>query len=68
MTDTGASVMALAPIQQTNVSQLGEEEMQAVVMNVRDNVGQDQMQDYLEYLRLNHKITYHDSVLKQLAH
>ena len=68
MTDTGASVMALAPIQQTNVSQLGEEEMQAVAMNVRDNVGQDQMQDYLEYLRLNHKITYHDNALQQLVH
>lgn len=68
MTDTGASVMALAPIQQTSVSQLSEAETQAVAVNVRDNVGQDQMQDYLDYLRLNYDVVQHDAVLQQLTH
>lgn len=59
-TEAGASVMALAPMQQIHVSQLSDAETQAVATNIRDNVGQDQMQDYLEYLRLNYNIKYHD--------
>lgn len=51
-TEVGATVLVANHIQSQPQSQLSDIEKQQTAMIVRDNLGQDQLEDYLEYLRV----------------
>lgn len=50
-TAEGASVLVGKPIQSIATAQISESERLSASKIIRDNVGQDQLQDYLHYLR-----------------
>ncbi|STZ08981.1 Peptidyl-prolyl cis-trans isomerase D [Moraxella caprae] len=50
-TDAGASVMVGDKAQSTATAQISDAERLSASQIIRDNVGQDQLQDYLHYLR-----------------
>ncbi len=55
-TDTGASILVGSPITSTAQSQLSPLERQQASMLMRNNVGQDQLMDYLRYLQDSKKV------------
>ena len=50
-TETGASILVGSPVTNTAESQLSPLERQQASMLMRNNVGQDQLMDYLRYLQ-----------------
>lgn len=64
-TDEGASVLVGSPITSSSQPQLGQAERMATAKIIRDNVGQDQLGDYLQYLRDTQEIQLNEQALKQ---
>lgn len=65
-TDKGVSVFAGGKIA-TNLTQVMSDTEKSVASNIiKDNVGQDYLEDYLQYLREVHKVQINDSVLQTL--
>lgn len=65
-TDKGVSVFAGGKIA-TNRTQVMSDTEKSVASNIiKDNVGQDYLEDYLQYLREVHKVQINDSVLQTL--
>lgn len=61
--DDGASVLVGAPITTVNQSQLGAAQRLQASLMIRGNAGQDQLSDYLAYLKDTHKVEINQSVL-----
>ncbi len=55
-TEMGATVIVGDPIKAQQQTQLSATEKAQTAAIIRDNLGQDQLQDYLDYLRLTYKI------------
>ena len=55
-TEMGATVIVGDPIKAKQQTQLSATEKAQTAAIIRDNLGQDQLQDYLDYLRLTYKI------------
>lgn len=64
-TDDGASVLVGSPIASSSQSQLGDAERLATAKVIRDNVGQDQLEDYLQYLRDTKEVQINEQALRQ---
>lgn len=62
-TDIGASVMAANVSQSTPTAQIHDAERQLTSQIIRDNVGQDQLQDYLHYLRDTKKVQINEQAI-----
>ena len=60
-TVVGASIVVGDPIQTQQQTQLSDLERRQTANIIRDNLGQDQLQDYLEYLRLLYKVEVNDA-------
>ncbi len=60
-TEIGASVIVGDRIEIERQSQMSEVEKSQTAAIIRDNLGQDQMQDYLDYLRLVYKVEINES-------
>lgn len=60
-TETGATVIVGGPIKTQNQSQLSAVEKAQTAAIIRDNLGQDQLQDYLDYLRLVYKVEINEA-------
>lgn len=61
LTEMGASVIVGDRIQTEQQTQLSALERAQTAAIIRDNLGQDQMQDYLDYLRMVYKVEINDS-------
>ena len=62
-TDTEASVMVANVSQSTPTAQIHDAERQLTSQIIRDNVGQDQLQDYLHYLRDTKKVQINEQAI-----
>lgn len=62
-TDIGASVMVANVSQSTPTAQIHDAERQLTSQIIRDNVGQDQLQDYLHYLRDTKKVQINEQAI-----
>lgn len=62
-TAEGASVMVAKGIQRVATTQLPEAERLSAAKLIRDNVGQDQLQDYLHYLRDTKEVQINERAL-----
>ena len=60
-TEMGATVVVGGPIKTQNQSQLSAVEKAQTAAIIRDNLGQDQLQDYLDYLRLVYKVEINEA-------
>ncbi len=60
-TDLGASVLVGDHIETQGESQLSAAEKSQTASIIRDNLGQDQLQDYLDYLRLVYKVEINET-------
>ncbi|MGP4951167.1 SurA N-terminal domain-containing protein [uncultured Psychrobacter sp.] len=60
-TEIGASVIAGDRIKTEQQSQLSASEKAQTARIIRDNLGQDQLQDYLDYLRLIYSVEINES-------
>lgn len=63
-TEEGASVIVGGPVQKTNESQLSASDRAQAVAVIRDNVGADQLEDYVRYLREVGDLIINDEALK----
>lgn len=63
-TDEGASLFVGGAIETQAHSQIGDEEKKAAAMMMKDIVGQDHLEDYLQYLRGVHEIEINDEALR----
>lgn len=63
-TEQGVSILVADAINTKHQSQLSDFETKQTAAIIRDNLGQDQMQDYLEYLRLVYEVKINDSALR----
>lgn len=61
VTETGATVIVGDRIETEQQAQLSEIEQAQTARIIRDNLGQDQLQDYLDYLRLVYKVEVNES-------
>ncbi|WLP95428.1 SurA N-terminal domain-containing protein [Psychrobacter sp. M13] len=61
VTETGATVIVGDRIETEQQAQLSEVEQAQTARIIRDNLGQDQLQDYLDYLRLVYKVEVNES-------
>ena len=61
VTETGATVIVGDRIKTEQQAQLSEIEKAQTAQIIRDNLGQDQLQDYLDYLRLVYKVEINES-------
>ena len=61
VTETGATVIVGDRIETEQQTQLSEIEKAQTARIIRDNLGQDQLQDYLDYLRLVYKVEVNES-------
>lgn len=64
-TEQGASVMIAGPVQNIATAQISKEERASAAKIIRDNVGQDQLQDYLHYLRDTKEIQINERAMGQ---
>lgn len=62
-TDTGASVIVGSPVVEQATAQISPIERTQAAMMIRDNIGQDQLSDYLQYLRDTTKLTVNRDAL-----
>lgn len=60
-TEMGASVLVGDRIETQRQSQLSDLEKSQTATIIRDNLGQDQLQDYLDYLRLVYKVDINEA-------
>lgn len=60
-TEVGASVLIGDRIETERQSQLSDVEKAQTAAIIRDNLGQDQLQDYLDYLRLVYKVEINEA-------
>ncbi|WP_201536019.1 SurA N-terminal domain-containing protein [Psychrobacter ciconiae] len=60
-TEMGATLIVGDAIKTQQQSQLSAIEKAQTAAIIRDNLGQDQLQDYLEYLRVIHKVEVNDA-------
>ncbi|WP_201574258.1 SurA N-terminal domain-containing protein [Psychrobacter sp. H8-1] len=60
-TEMGASVLVGDRIETQRQSQLSDLEKSQTANIIRDNLGQDQLQDYLDYLRLVYKVDINEA-------
>ena len=60
-TEVGASIVVGDPIQTQQQAQLSDLEKRQAAGIIRDNLGQDQLSDYLEYLRLLYKVEVNEA-------
>ena len=60
-TEIGASVLVGDRIETESQSQLSDLEKAQTAAIIRDNLGQDQLQDYLDYLRLVYKVEINEA-------
>ncbi|WP_350656526.1 SurA N-terminal domain-containing protein [Psychrobacter sp. S1-30-MNA-CIBAN-0213] len=60
-TEVGASVLVGDRIETERQSQLSDLEKAQTASIIRDNLGQDQLQDYLDYLRLVYKVEINEA-------
>lgn len=60
-TEMGASVLVGDRIETQRQSQLSDLEKSQTATIIRDNLGQDQLQDYLDYLRLVYKVNINEA-------
>ncbi|WP_201528606.1 SurA N-terminal domain-containing protein [Psychrobacter frigidicola] len=60
-TEMGATVIAGDTIKTQQQSQLSDLEKSQTAAIIRDNLGQDQLQDYLDYLRLLYKVEINEA-------
>ena len=60
-TEMGATVIVGGPIKTQNQSQLSAIEKAQTAAIIRDNLGQDQLQDYLDYLRSVYKVEINEA-------
>ncbi len=60
-TEIGASVLVGDRIETARQSQLSDNEKAQTAAIIRDNLGQDQLQDYLDYLRLVYKVEINEA-------
>lgn len=60
-TENGASILVAGPITTHQQAQLSETDKNQTALIIRDNLGQDQMQDYLEYLRMIYDIKINET-------
>ena len=60
-TEMGATVVVGGPMKTQNQSQLSAVEKAQTAAIIRDNLGQDQLQDYLDYLRLVYKVEINEA-------
>lgn len=67
-TDEGASVMVGSPVDKAVESQLAPADRLRAVMVVRENVGADQLEDYLQYLRDTSEIITNEEALQANKH
>ena len=63
ITETGATLIVGDKIKTQQQAQLSALEKAQTARIIRDNLGQDQLQDYLEYLRLVYKVEVNESNL-----
>lgn len=63
-TEVGASVVIGDRIETKRQSQLSDVEKAQTAAIIRDNLGQDQLQDYLDYLRLVYKVEVNEANMK----
>lgn len=66
LTDKGASVFLGGKITTNRTSVMSDIEKSIAATMIKDNAGQDYLEDYLRYLRDNHKVQINDSVLQSL--
>lgn len=59
-TDTGATIIVADPIQTQSESPLSELQKAGTAATIRDILGEDQLKDYLEYLRLIYDVKLND--------
>ncbi len=62
-TEQGASLMVGEPIQNVASAEISEAERLSASAIIRDNIGQDQLQDYLHYLRDTHEVQINEQVI-----
>lgn len=67
-TDDGASVIVGAPVASQSSSQLNPAERLSAARMIRDNVGQDQLMDYVQYLRDTNEVIINESALNAQPH
>lgn len=63
-TEVGATVLVGDRIETQSQAQLSALEKSQTAAIIRDNLGQDQLQDYLDYLRLLYKVNVNEANLK----
>ena len=63
--DDGASVLIGSPITTVSESQLGVAQRLQASMMIRANAGQDQLSDYLAYLKDTHKVEINQSAINR---
>lgn len=62
-TEEGASLMVGEVIQNVASAEISEAERLSASAIIRDNIGQDQLQDYLHYLRDTHEVQINEQVI-----
>ena len=62
-TDAGASVLVVDAIDKQSTPQISEENKRSAAKIIRDNQGQSQFQDYLEYLRMVTPVEINEDVV-----
>ncbi|MFB6349095.1 SurA N-terminal domain-containing protein [Moraxella sp. ZJ142] len=67
-TEEGASVIVGGPVNKTQESQLSATDRQRAATVIRDNVGADQLEDYLRYLRDSTEVIINDKALQEQRH
>lgn len=65
-TEEGASVIVGGPVQKTQESQLSAANRAQAAAVIRDNVGADQLEDYVRYLRDTSEVIINEDALKAL--
>ena len=62
-TDAGASVIVGGPVAEQATAQISPVERAQAAMMIRDNIGQDQLSDYLQYLKDTTELTVNRDAL-----
>ncbi|MER1973350.1 MAG: peptidylprolyl isomerase, partial [Psychrobacter alimentarius] len=62
--ETGATLLVGDRIKTEQQSPLSEMQRAQTATIIRDNLGQDQLQDYLDYLRLVYKVEINEANMK----
>lgn len=63
-TESGASVIVGGKVQKSSESPLSAEDRMRVVAVIRDNIGADQLEDYVHYLRQSSEVVINEDALK----